>query len=318
MTGAATLGEVSVRPLLWVEFEALGTTARLCVTDPGALPDAEAILRDELQSIDRAASRFRADSELAAVNAAAGVPTVVSAVFLGAVQVARRAARLTNGAVDLTVGRSLRIIGYDRDFAEVAASGEALRVRMAPIPGWELVEVDEERSTVRVPAGVELDLGATAKALAADRAAAAVKRATGSGALVCLGGDIAVARPVPKGGWTVFVTDDHRAPTSARGQSVSIASGGLATSSTTVRNWRRGNEVLHHLIDPATGLPAASCWRTVSVAAASCVDANIASTAAILRGLSAPDWLASLSLPARLVDQDGRVTVVGGWPREES
>jgi thiamine biosynthesis lipoprotein len=76
--------------------------------------------------------------------------------------------------------------------------------------------------------------------------------------------------------------------------------------------------VLHHLIDPATGLPATSCWRTVSVTAASCVDANIASTAAILRGTSAPDWLGALGLPARLVAQDGHVTVVGGWPGEGS
>ncbi|MDQ6927969.1 MAG: FAD:protein FMN transferase [Actinomycetota bacterium] len=301
-----------------VEFRALGTTARLLVTAADALPRAEAILREELDAIDRAASRFRPDSELAAINAARGRPVSVSPLFLEAVQVARRAARLTNGAVDLTVGRALRMVGYDRDFAEVVESGESLRIRLAPVPGWDLVEVDEARSTVRVPTGVELDLGATAKAFAADRAAESLTRKTGAGVLVSLGGDIAVAGPPPDSGWTIFVTDDHRRRADAPGQSIAIASGGLATSSTTVRNWRRGDKVLHHLIDPSTGQPAASCWRTVSVAAASCVDANTASTAAILRAHSASGWLNAQGMPARLVAHDGAVTLTGSWPAEQS
>jgi thiamine biosynthesis lipoprotein len=301
-----------------VEFHALGTSATLSVTAREALPDAEAILRRELNAIDEAASRFRSDSEIAAVNMAGGRSVTVSPLFLEAVQVARRAARLTNGAVDLTVGHALRMVGYDRDFAEVAASGEPLRVRLAPVPGWELVEIDQARSTVRVPSGVELDLGATAKAFAADRAAEAASHSTGAGVLVSLGGDIAVAGRPPGGGWTVFVTDDHRAPAGAPGQSIAITSGGLATSSTTVRNWRRGDQVLHHLIDPSTGQPAESRWRTVSVAAGSCVDANIASTAAVLRGRSAPEWLEALGLPARLVGGNGETTLVGGWPEVES
>ncbi|MDQ6910064.1 MAG: FAD:protein FMN transferase [Actinomycetota bacterium] len=301
-----------------VEFAALGTTARISVTAPEMLPHAEDILRNQLGALDKAASRFRADSELAAVNAAQGRAVVVSPLFLEAVQVARRAAFLTNGAVDLTMGQALRMAGYDRDFTEVAAVGEPLRVRFAPVPGWQVVEIDEARSALRVPTGVELDLGATAKAFGADRAADAASHQTGAGVLVSLGGDIAVAGPPPPGGWTVFVTDDHRGPAGAPGQSVAIVSGGLATSSTTVRNWRRGDQVLHHLIDPSTGRPAESCWRTVSVAGATCVDANTASAAAILRGPSASGWLDALGLPARLVGHDGHTTVVGGWPKEDS
>ena len=97
---------------------------------------------------------------------------------------------------------------------------------------------------------------------------------------------------------------------------VAIRSGGLATSSTVARRWRRGGDVLHHILDPRTGLPAAPVWRTVSVSAASCTDANIASTAAIIRGRAAPAWLTGLGLPARLVDEAGRVHRVGGWPAE--
>ena len=134
---------------------------------------------------------------------------------------------------------------------------------------------------------------------------AAIAAATGSPTLVDLGGDVATAGPAPAGGWVVRVTDDHRAGPDADGQSVTVSGGGLATSSTTVRRWRRAGRPVHHIVDPATGEPAAPVWRTVSVAAASCVDANTASTAAIVRGASAPQWLESLGLPARLVDPSG-------------
>ena len=133
-----------------------------------------------------------------------------------------------------------------------------------------------------------LDLGATAKALAADRAAAAIVAAVGGGVLVNLGGDIRVAGAPPDGGWPVGIADDVGFDTSTASiqarQVVTICDGGLATSSPLGRAWRRGGVDLHHIIVPATGLPADSCWRAASVAAASCVDANIASTAAILRG----------------------------------
>jgi thiamine biosynthesis lipoprotein len=115
----------------------------------------------------------------------------------------------------------------------------------------------------------------------------------------------------------VRVTDDHASGPEADGQTVLVQSGGLATSSTTVRRWARGGQELHHVLDPRTGRPAEEVWRTVSVAAASCVDANIASTAAIIRGERAPAWLESLGLPARLVLPEGSVVRVGGWPAED-
>jgi thiamine biosynthesis lipoprotein len=131
--------------------------------------------------------------------------------------------------------------------------------------------------------------------------------------LVNLGGDIAVAGRPPPAGWTVRVADDHQAPADAPGQSLTIHSGGLATSSTTVRRWGRSS---HHIIDPRTGRPAESRWRTVSVAAGNCVDANTASTAAIVKGDDAPAWLGARGMPARLVDRDGGVLTVAGWPEE--
>ncbi|MDX6641728.1 MAG: FAD:protein transferase, partial [Solirubrobacteraceae bacterium] len=234
--------------------------------------------------------------------------------LLEAVEVALRAAALTGGAVDPTVGEALVLAGYDRDFA-LGLQEPARPVRARRVRGWRAIAVDRARGRITVPRGVRVDLGATAKALAADRAAAAAARAGGCGALVNLGGDIAVAGEPPSGGWSVRVADDHRAAPDAPGQTLTIGSGGLATSSTTVRRWGRAS---HHIIDPQTSRPADSRWRTVSVAAGSCVDANTAATAAIVRDGDAPAWLESAMLPARLVDRDDRVLAVAGWPAERA
>ncbi|HEY6016565.1 MAG TPA: FAD:protein FMN transferase, partial [Gaiellaceae bacterium] len=134
------------------------------------------------------------------------------------------------------------------------------------------------------------------------------------GVLVSLGGDVAVAGEPPAEGWPVLIADDHAAPLDSPGPVVSVATGGLATSGTTVRRWRAGEAELHHILDPRNGRPASTPWRTVSVAAATCADANAASTAALVLAEAAPAWLAERRLPARLVRADGAVTCVAGWP----
>jgi FAD:protein FMN transferase len=287
----------------------------------GALARARAAVERELDRIDRACSRFREDSELARVNAQAGRWIVVDPLLIEALEVALRAAKVTAGDVDPTVGAALELAGYDRDWRllEPARGGEPARlaaVRARAHAGWRMVALDRARSLVRVPPGVKLDLGATAKAWAADRAAAAAASAARRGVLVSLGGDIATRGPSPPEGWRIRVTDDHRSASSAPGQTVSITSGGLATSSTAVRRWRHEGRDMHHIIDPATGAPARETWRTVSVAAATCGDANVATTAALVRARRAPAWLAQWGLPARLVDWQGRVLRIGGWPAD--
>ncbi|MBV8980048.1 MAG: FAD:protein FMN transferase [Acidimicrobiia bacterium] len=295
------------------DFHALGTGCVVLVTDPTRLGAAVDEVTAEIADVDRACSRFRPDSELEAVNNNAGTAVDVSPLLIDAVRVALRAAELTDGDVDPTVGEAMRVLGYDRDFGTLPKHGEPIAT-LVRIPGWQKIEVDERRCTVRVPRGVRLDLGATAKALAADRAATRAAAVAGCGVLVSLGGDLAMAGPPPDRGWAVRVTDDHAAPTDADGQTVLLQGGGLATSSTTVRRWQRGGEELHHVVDPRTGLPADEVWRTVSVVAATCVDANIASTAAIIRGADAPAWLDAQGLPARLVLPEGSVVRAGGWP----
>ncbi len=299
-------------------FPALGTFATLLVTDPDALNPAHDVLAGELAAVDAACSRFRRDSELWRVSHADGRPVAVSRLFADALATALDAAELTGGDVDPTCGQSLVRLGYDRDFADARRRTGPLRQPPTPAGGWRRVELDRGRLTARVPAGILLDLGATAKALAADRAAAAIEAATGCGVLVNLGGDLRVAGDPPAGGWRVGIADDAGFDASTASvrprQVVMVSDGGLATSSTLGRAWRRGGAELHHIVDPATGRPARTCWRTVSVAAASCAGANIATTAAILRGERAIRWLEDLRLPARLVRHDGTVVTTAGWP----
>lgn len=306
----------AVLPADRVEFAVWGTTALLVVDDPTALEPAQSILRAELGAVDAACSRFRSDSEISMLHTHAGTAWCVGPLLGEAITVALRAAELTGGLIDPTVGAAVCALGYDRDFAEVPGGSSDPTTR--PAPGWWRVTWDPQRSQVLLPRGILLDLGATAKALAADRAAAQIAGALGCGVLVSLGGDIAVAGPPPPGGWRIAVAEDHTQAQECPQQIVTISAGGLATSSTTRRRWRRGGRWLHHIVDPRTGDIPDSPWRTVSVAAGSCVDANTASTAAVIHGRDATGWLQARKLPARLVDQQGRVVLVAGWPPQDS
>jgi thiamine biosynthesis lipoprotein len=295
-------------------FDAIGVENRVTALDRATLREALEVVRAEVHAIDLACSRFRDDAELARLNRSGGRPFAASPLLVEALEVALRAAAATRGRVDPTVGASVRALGWDRDFPLVVArNGERTRFRVVPAAGWRSVQLDAERGAVRIPHGVELDLGATAKAFAADRAAKAAAAATGEPVLVSLGGDVSVAG-APRGGWPVRVVEDHRGAADAPGETVTVSTGGLATSTTTVRRWRAGGASLHHLVDPKTGAPADGPWRTVTVAASTCVGANAAATAAIVRGAGALDWLRSLRLDARLVAFDGTVTTTGDWP----
>jgi thiamine biosynthesis lipoprotein len=299
----------------WVSFGALGSTAVVGCADGEGLDAARRAVEKVVHAFDAACSRFREDSEVERLNRAAGETVSVSPLLFEAVTAALRAAELTDGDVDPTVGEALIALGYDRDFAELEDAPRR-QVRIASVPGWRTIQADREAHTIRLSRGVRLDLGATAKALASDHAAKAAHEAAGRGVLVSLGGDMALAGRAPEGGWRVRVTDDHRSDASAPGQWIMLNGGGLATSSTAVRRWSNAEGAAHHLIDPATGRSAESYWRTVSVTAATCLDANIASTASIIRGEPAPGWLHSLGLPSRLVGRDGQARHIAGWPRE--
>ncbi|WP_395693400.1 FAD:protein FMN transferase [Nocardioides sp.] len=290
------------------------TSARLVVTEPSRLPEARTVADRLLAEVDLAANRFRGDSELRRLPARLTQGhgrTRISPVLERLLTVALDAAAWTDGAVDPTLGRALVDLGYDRDLAALPAyDGRPVVARQAP--GWQRVSVGDGWLTA--PPTLELDLGATAKAAAADLVAGAVADRCGTGVLVSLGGDIATAGPAPEGGWQVTVGDGPGEPVSH----VTLPAGSaIATSSTLHRTWHRAGRTVHHILDPATGLPAAAVWRTVSVAADRCADANAASTAAVVKGTAGLRWLRERGLTARLVDDTGRVHPVGGWPAEQ-
>ena len=304
--------------MIAADWTAWTCRVRVAVTDPDVLDEARQLVTDLMEDVDLAASRFRDDSELAALDRADGAWTPISPLFTELLAVALRAARLTDGDVDPTVGAALSGLGYDRDVREIAADGIVVAV---PAPGWRSIELDQGNCRVRLEPGVRLDLGATAKAWTADTAAGAITAATGSGCLVAIGGDVAVAGSPPAGGWRVRVEDvtgDPDAAPAGPATVVTIADGGLATSSVTARRWQRDGLWLHHLVDPHTGMPPVPAWRTVSVAAATCVDANVLSTAAVVRGNRIWPLLREARLPARLVAADGHVLTAGGWPEERA
>lgn len=291
-------------------FRALGTEVYVAVRRPTRLERALALARAVLRDVDEVASRFRDDSDLTRVNARPGRWVRVDPLLVSAVDVACAAARQTDGLVSPLLGRVLVQVGYDRDFAllEDAPSLAPTLTDPPPLDAWRGIRTDPT-GYVLIPEGTALDLGATGKAWAADLVATALTEHLDCSAIVSVGGDVRVAAPdgTP---WTVAVSER---PGARPDEITALVDGGLATSTTTVRQWARQGIRHHHLLDPRTGLPTSGAWRTVTAAGATCVAANTASTAAIVLG-SAVAWLEARSVSARLVGRHGAVIRTGAWP----
>ena len=299
-------------------FRAIGTTATVVVADGSdtAADWAASMLRTETDLLDRTCSRFREDSELAHLHRQAGRVTAVSPLLFDALEVAVGVAEKTGGAVDPTVGNAMVALGYDRDFELIVGNSVRVSDTVLPAPGYGCIELDIAAGTVRIPRGVQLDLGSSAKALGADRAAAHIAEKLGLGVLVSIGGDVAVSGQPPSDGWPVGIALDSAVSPDETGHRVAISQGGLASSGPGVRSWKLGAEPVHHIIDPATGFSSSSFWALVSACGASCVDANSLSTAAIVWGQEATERLRPFGQAVRLVRQDGVVFTLGGWPQD--
>jgi thiamine biosynthesis lipoprotein len=312
-------------------WNALGTYVSLVVADADKLAATRTACEQVLAAVDLACSRFRADSDLMRANRHAGTWVPVDQLLVRAMTAAVRVAHSTDGLVDPTLGAHLAALGYDRDLAEVRRSparvstSESGAPRPEVVPdAWRRIGIDPD-GALRVPEGISLDLGATGKAFAADLIAATVPDLVGTALIISLGGDVAVGTPTDSSGavipghrWQIAVAERPEDAAQAGAEVVVLEEGGLATSSTLARYWDHGGVAMHHLLDPRTGLPVEPIWRTVSVCAGSCLDANAASTAAIVLGRRAPAWLWQTDLAARLVSADGEVFRIAGWPEPES
>jgi FAD:protein FMN transferase len=292
-------------------FKAIGTTNEILVTRPDVLAAAVELAKGHLAALDLACSRFRPDSELsrlAARAAEADAWCFASPLLVDYLRAAQHAARISDGLVDFTVGSALISSGYDQDMDKVRARSDH-HAEVGEVPGWQRVRISE-LGRVDVPQGTIIDLGATAKAHAADMIARLLALQLPGGFLVNLGGDIATSGSAPALGWSVGI----EAADGTERQSIAITSQAVTTSSTQLRTWRTDAGIANHIIDPRTGGTASPVWGQVSCVAITALEANTASTASLVLGEEAPDWLNANGLSARLERPDGTAVYIGGWP----
>lgn len=287
----------------------LGTTVQLHVVDPTELTWAVARARDVLDEVDISCSRFRVDSDLVRANRRPGHWSQVSPVLVGALRVALEAARQTGGRVDPSLGAAMEAAGYDRTF-ELLASASDLPCGLPEVvrPGaWQEIELRPD--AVFIPRGVRLDLGATGKAYAADLVVADLAAQLGSPAAVSVGGDVAVTESPHHvaHAWPVVVGETRADLAEHPDETIGLRlhAGGVATSTVRARRWTRGGRGWHHILDPSNGLPVAGPWRSVTALGHTCTAANTATTAALVIGVGAPQWLEERAVAALLVDESG-------------
>jgi FAD:protein FMN transferase len=287
-------------------FAAMGTEVEAVL--PAGNAGAAARVERLFGEWERRLSRFRPASDLARLNAANGRPVPVGPLLHAVLRQALGAAEATDGVFDPCLGRQLEDAGYAGSFADRAAWPAAADAPPEPGGAWKDVSVDAD-GRVRLPAGVRLDLGGIAKGMAVDAALEVLAIAGAPAALVSAGGDLAVLGALPGGdGWPVQVDGPDRPVT------VELRVGALATSSTRRRRWRAGDELRHHLLDPRTGAPARSGLDQVTVAAATCREAEVAAKVALILGPQrGRAFLQARGLAGLLVGPDGAVTA-GAWP----
>jgi thiamine biosynthesis lipoprotein len=265
-------------------FRAMGCDVALPYGMPAGL------VRALFEERDARFSRFRPSSELSRVNALPLGLTLVSGEFASMLSLSLDAARATDGLVTPAVGSAILAAGYDRDFDRLPPDVGA--VVPAAIPSWHSISL-HGGGLLRTET-VQLDLNGVVKGKTVDDALELAGRGW-----VSAGGDVAALEPVVVG--------------LPGGGSIALHDGGLATSSVAKRRWLADGVPQNHLIDPRTGRPTTSPWRDVSVAARTCLIADVAAKAALLLGAAGPGWLDERNLAGRFVSHDGAVTLNDSW-----
>ena len=272
-----------------------------------------------IDELDLAASRFRLDSEVSRLAANDGVAMVVSGLLYDEISQALRASTITKGYLDPTLGQTISDLGYCKDFELLKAEvQDGVKMRVVMPSGYRSVVLDPGARSVKVPPGVLLDLGATAKPHLADRIRDSLLGTYEVDVLVNLGGDISCFSSDQANPWYINVTDDQSLNIDSPGEILGFSSGGVATSSIKKRSWSKSGALHHHIIDPYTGRSAVGEIEAVTVLAGSALDANIASTATISMGSFGLAWLESTRLPAIVKLRDGSSKTLGSWPRRRN
>lgn len=295
-----------------MKFSIWGLSGSLHTESEDSFSFAQERLHYWIEVMDRTCNRFRPDSEISRLNNSQG-EVEVSTDLAMALVAARRAYELSEGLCDPTVLTSLETLGYDRDYDTIGLIDDA-DLNLRPVPGFVSLAFDEGARVVHMTPHSRIDLGASAKALVTDLVSADV--APHSGVVVEVGGDVSARGRGHDGPWvigiasTLTITGDE--------PRITLENGAIATSSNSVRTWRRGHQVVGHIIDPRTGASAVTPFASASVIDADCVSANAFATAALLWGEDAAWHIAQAGRSARLVRLDGSVELVGAWPRGEA
>jgi thiamine biosynthesis lipoprotein len=295
-------------------FHTWGMSGTVATQHPKDNDHAHERIQFWIAAFNASINRFDADSELSAINSSGGGTFTVSPLLEAALLSARRCGDLTQDLCDPTVLSALEQLGYDRDYDEIATCDLRRSSTSSPAPGPGSWSVNTESHTVRIDAGVRLDLGASAKALFADLVVNELSEL--GGALVEIGGDVSLRGEGPDGPWVVGVATSLAI--SGTEPRISMGDGGIATSSRVTRTWSLNGQLVNHIIDPRTGSCANGSYVVASVAGPDCVDANALATAALLWGDDAGFFIAEAGAAGRLVHANGDVDFVGGWTREES
>jgi thiamine biosynthesis lipoprotein len=299
-------------PVAERRWRAMGTDVHVIVvggSDPDALVGRAVARIEELES---RWSRFRPESEVSALNAAAGQWVTVSGDTVRLVERAIEAWRLTGGAVDATVLGAVIDAGYDRSFDDIAGTDRPSVPSRALLLACTDIEIDRPAGAVRLPEGTGFDPGGIGKGLAADVVTAEMSEAGASGVCVNMGGDLRVWGEGPDGeAWTIEV--EHPWLQEAM-MLVGLAHGAIATSTTLRRTWRMDGERRHHLIDPATGEPSDTDLNQATVIAPEAWMAEVLAKAVLLRGSErAFDLIDTGMAQALAVGDDGRVYSTDGF-----
>ena len=285
--------------------------AWVCTDEVDAARSALLAVEHWMQLVERELSRFRPDSDLSRLNAAAGQPYRAGKLLWQVIQQALIWAEATAGIFDPTVGRDLIEAGYHRSFETFTHTPHSAETIPAPISStyppatWRDIHLDPDTHTITLPPGIQLDLGGIAKGWAADQALDMLKPL--GPALVDAGGDLAIGHPPPhQDGWPLAVAD----PLSPEEDLVllSLAQTGMATSGTDHRRWRHRGRQQHHLIDPQRHRPAQTDILTATVIAPTATEADVLALMLVIMGMeAATSWLTTHpNIPALLVLNDGR------------
>jgi thiamine biosynthesis lipoprotein len=266
--------------------------------DPSLLTEGRA----QIDELEQRWSRFLPDSDITRINLAGGRPLPVDASTIKLIEAMTAGWIATGGAFDPTMLAPLVELGYG------PSRHEPTIVTRLPFDAVDRADpraivIDREAGTVLAPAGVCLDPGGIGKGLAADMVAARLVASGADGALVSLGGDIAVLGDAPRaGGWLVDVGDDK----------VCVRRGGVATSGSTRRTWTDRGRRVHHLLDPSTRESARGVLEA-SVIAGDARWAEVWTKALSVRGATLLPHLGEIGLGGRVVRVDGSVVTNETW-----